>query len=145
MNELQKEFNEIYDKFYYNGEVFLPIKLYYKNEEYKALIDFESFRDLKSINVLETYNEEKDIIRSFTNFDYVIDFKFYKLFISYGSSMAMNFHPNGYCTFKGFFDNPEYNEFETEFFVNYLKDVDISDYNYRVIRRNLYKFGVIEK
>lgn len=141
MDKLQQEFNEIYNKFYYHGQVFLPIKLYYKNEEYKALIDFYSFRDLKDTKILEIYDEKNDIIKSFRGFDYSIDFKFYKLFASYGSSLSDNFYPNGYYTYKGVFNDPEYSESETEFFVKYLKDVDISDYNYRIVRRDLYKFG----
>lgn len=141
MNDLQQEFNDIYNKFYYHGQVFLPIKIYYKNEEYKALIDFYSFRDLKDTKILELYDKKNDFIRSFRDFDYLIDFKFYKLFTAYGSSMARDFFPNGYYTYKGVFNDSEYNESETEFFVKYLKDVDISDYNYRIVRRDLYKFG----
>lgn len=138
MNDLQKEFNDIYNKFYYHGQVFLPIKLYYKNKEYKALIDFWSFRDLKDTKIFELYDEKNDFMRSFRDFDYSIDFKFYKLFMVYGSSMARDFFPNGYYIYKGVFNDPEYSESETEFFVNYLKDVDINDYNYRIVRRDLY-------
>lgn len=141
MNDLQQEFNDIYNKFYYHGQVFLPIKIYYKNKEYKTLIDFWSFSDLKDVEILEVYDEKSDLIRSFKNFEYSIDFKFYKLFITYRDSMSKNFNCSGYYYNKSELRRSEYNEDETKFFANYLKDVDISDYKYRVIRRNFYKFG----